>query len=80
MTEQQYQNIGLVLAVPVALGVFIWGWLYAISAFGLFVGVSLGWIPAAILALMIAAATVYLWGLVLILGTSAFLIFILLMS
>ena len=32
------------------IGVFIAGWIYSVGAFGFFLGVSLGWIPALIIA------------------------------
>lgn len=32
------------------IGVFIAGWIYSVGAFGFFLGVSLGWIPALIMA------------------------------
>lgn len=42
---------------------FVIGWIYAISAFGFFLGVGLGWLPALFIALIVDALAIALLSL-----------------
>jgi hypothetical protein len=53
----------------VGLVVFLAGWAYAISQFGFFLGVGLGWFPAMVIAWL--AMQVVSWGLIIIFGAAA---------
>ena len=53
-----YQGFSAIGAVSL---VFLGSWIYAISEWGWFLGIALGWIPAAILASMAGFVAYYLW-------------------
>jgi hypothetical protein len=47
-----YSLAGGLCAVPVVIGVFLYGWWYAIDSWGWLLGLAFGWIPAGIVAVM----------------------------
>jgi len=56
------------------LGTFFYGWWYAIAHWGWFLGLGLGWIPAAFISLIIGTLVTFLWG-VAVLGVFMIIIF-----
>lgn len=42
--------------------VFFVGWIYAIGAFGFFIGVGVGWIPALFLAMIVDTIFIMIFG------------------
>lgn len=53
----------------VFLIVFVGGWFYAVSQFGWFLGIGVGWIPAAGFAYVFTQ--LWSWGLILLLGAGS---------
>ena len=60
--DYNYWKIGSVLGVLVGGLTFLGCWLYAIQSWGWFLGIAFGWIPAAIIAVIVGLLTVGLWG------------------
>jgi hypothetical protein len=58
----KYIHIGLMLAQLTGAATFLAAWAYCVFAYGFLFGFGLGWLPALILALLVAGATVILWG------------------
>ena len=46
--------------------VFLIGWVYAIGAFGFFIGLGLGWIPALVIAWIVDLVVIAVFGLTLV--------------
>ena len=61
MNDAGYAAVGAVTGAIAALITLIGGWWYAIANFGWFLGLSLGWIPSAIFALVILVIVRFLW-------------------
>lgn len=59
--RRTYTDIGWVCAVPIGLAAFLAIWIYCAVNYGILLGFFLGWIPALILALVVAVAMIYLW-------------------
>ena len=71
-----YLKIGEMLGGVAAFVTFVGAWIYAITTAGFVLGVALGWIPAALLAVIVAVAVRFLWGPILfIIGLGGLLIF-----
>jgi len=64
--DSRYALIGSVGACIVFVITFVACWLYAISHFGLFLGIGLGWIPSGFIAVFAALFVRFLWPLLLI--------------
>ena len=64
MTRDDYFRYGTWAAMGAAGLTFIAAWIYCIATYGFLVGVSLGWIPAAICASIASAIFYYGWGLI----------------
>lgn len=64
MTRDDYFRYGTWAAMGAAGLTFIAAWIYCIATYGFLVGVSLGWIPAAICAGIASAIFYYGWGLI----------------
>jgi hypothetical protein len=58
----KYTEIGLMLSVFTGGATFLAAWAFCALIYGFLFGFGLGWLPAAILALLVAGATVLLWG------------------
>lgn len=61
-TRWDYLGIGRLAGGLAAILVFAASWLYCISEYGFLVGVTLGWIPASIAAVVIGWLIMLLWG------------------
>lgn len=61
--DRALEDIGDGLAVLAAIGAFLAAWAYCAVQYGLLLGFGFGWLPAAILAGIIAAFTRWLWPL-----------------
>lgn len=57
------EDIGTSLAWLTALGAFVTAWGYCTAQYGFLFGFGLGWLPAAILAVIVAILTRWLWPL-----------------
>lgn len=57
-------DIGAPLGVLSAIITFIASWIYCIAHYGFLLGVGLGWLPSAIVAVFVGFVVAYLWGLV----------------
>jgi hypothetical protein len=57
-----YAGIGFVFGVAAGVVTFIGAWAYCVMTYGFVLGLGLGWFPAAICAGIIGWATVFLWG------------------
>lgn len=66
-------DANVVVAVLSSVGVFLTCWVFAIDTFGSLIGVTFGWIPAAVLASAAAFVGYYLWWLVIPLAAIALL-------
>lgn len=60
-----YGAIGAVVGVAL----FVGGWWYAVSTYGLFLGIGLGWLPAAVIGLIGG----FLWPIAVLGGAAALL-------
>jgi len=58
-----YLDIGRILGWIAATIVFLAAYVYCISEYGLLWGFGFGWLPSAILAFLVYAAVMLLWGL-----------------
>jgi hypothetical protein len=58
-----YTDLGWVCAALTGPATFVAVWIYCAATYGFLIGFFLGWIPAVILALLVAVAMVYLWPL-----------------
>lgn len=63
-----YFKVGRVLGAISGVITFVGAWWYCAASYGFLIGFGLGWFPAAILAALVALATMILWGLVAALG------------
>jgi hypothetical protein len=61
--SRAYTDLGWVCAALAGPATFISAWVYCAVTYGLLLGFCLGWIPALILALLVALAMIYLWPL-----------------
>jgi hypothetical protein len=59
-----YTDLGWISAALTGPATLLAVWIYCVSTYGFFLGFLLGWIPALILALLAAVATIFLWPLV----------------
>jgi len=57
-----YTDLGWICAAFTGPAIFLTAWIYCAVTYGL-LGLILGWIPALIIALLIAVATIFLWPL-----------------
>ena len=64
MTTERYFGIGAILGLIVGVVTFIGSWWYCAANFGFLLGFGLGWLPAAIAAVIAGALTAVLWGVV----------------
>jgi hypothetical protein len=51
MTKNQYWGIGALFALPVFIGC----WIYCVAEYGFLVGVGIGWLPSAIVSVLVAS-------------------------
>jgi hypothetical protein len=58
-----YTDLGWVCAALTGPATFVAVWIYCAATYGFLIGFFLGWIPAVILALLVAVAMIYLWPL-----------------
>jgi hypothetical protein len=58
-----YTDLGWIFAALTGPATLLGVWIYCAVTYGFFLGVGLGWIPALILALLVAVATIFLWPL-----------------
>ena len=58
-----YKAVSAILGAIVGLITFLWCWGYAISQWGWFIGLGVGWFPASIIAILAGFATFGLWPL-----------------
>ena len=58
-----YTDLGWIFAALSGPATLIAVWIYCAVTYGLLLGLSLGWIPALMLALLVAVATIFLWPL-----------------
>lgn len=66
--DRALEDIGDGLAVLAAIGAFLAAWAYCAVQYGFLLGFGFGWLPATILAGIIAALTRWLWPLAAIAG------------
>ncbi|HEX8573091.1 MAG TPA: hypothetical protein VF759_10100 [Allosphingosinicella sp.] len=59
--EELYQRIGMAAAVLGALATFLGAWVYCAATYGFLFGFGLGWLPAAILAALVALVLRFAW-------------------
>jgi len=58
-----YTDLGWIFAALTGPATLLAVWIYCAVTYGFFLGFGLGWIPALILALLVAVATIFLWPL-----------------
>ena len=58
-----YTDLGWIFAALTGPATLLAVWIYCAVTYGFFLGFGLGWIPALILALLVAVGTIYLWPL-----------------
>jgi len=58
-----YTDLGWIFAALTGPATLLAVWIYCAVTYGFFLGIGLGWIPALILALLVAVATIFLWPL-----------------
>jgi len=58
-----YTDLGWIFAALAGPATLLAVWIYCAVTYGFLLGFGLGWIPALILALLAAVATIYLWPL-----------------
>jgi hypothetical protein len=58
-----YTDLGWIFAVLTGPATLLAVWIYCAVTYGFLLGFGLGWIPALILALLVALATIFLWPL-----------------
>jgi hypothetical protein len=58
-----YTDLGWIFAALTGPATLLAVWIYCVVTYGFFLGFGLGWIPATILALLVALATIFLWPL-----------------
>jgi hypothetical protein len=62
--RRTYTDLGWICAALTGPATFIAVWIYSAVNYGFLFGFCLGWIPALILAVLVAVAMIYLWPLV----------------
>lgn len=62
MQKRWYARVGYVIGGIVGLLLFVGLWIYCIATYGFLSGVGLGWLPAAIVAVIIGLLLRFLWG------------------
>jgi hypothetical protein len=58
-----YTDLGWIFAALTGPATLLAVWIYCAVSYGFVLGFGLGWIPALILALLVAVATIFLWPL-----------------
>ena len=61
--KRAYTDLGWLCAAVTGPATLLAVWIYCTVTYGFLLGFGLGWIPAIILALLVAVATIYLWPL-----------------
>jgi hypothetical protein len=61
--RRTYTDLGWICAALTGPATFLAVWIYCAITYGFLLGFGLGWIPALILALLVAVATIFLWPL-----------------
>jgi hypothetical protein len=61
--RRTYTDLGWIFAALTGPATLLAVWIYCAVTYGLFLGFLLGWIPALILSLLVAVATIFLWPL-----------------
>ena len=61
--RRTYTDLGWICAALTGPATFLAVWIYCAITYGFLLGFGLGWIPALILALLVAMATIFLWPL-----------------
>jgi hypothetical protein len=61
--RKKYTDLGWISAALTGPATLLAVWIYCAVTYGLFLGFLLGWIPAIILSLLVAVATIFLWPL-----------------
>jgi hypothetical protein len=61
--RRAYTNLGWIFAALTGPATLLAVWIYCAVTYGFLLGFFLGWIPALILALLVAVATIFLWPL-----------------
>jgi hypothetical protein len=61
--RRTYTDLGWICAALTGPATFLAVWIYCGVSYGFLLGFGLGWIPAVILALLVAVATIFLWPL-----------------
>ncbi|MFL6843880.1 MAG: hypothetical protein ACJ8ER_03250 [Allosphingosinicella sp.] len=64
--EEFYRHIGNVVAVLAGLATFVGAWIYCAVTYGFLFGFGLGWLPAAILAVIVGLGLRFAWPFLLI--------------
>lgn len=64
--ERTYFEVGTKLGLLAAIATFIIAWWWCAAEYGFLLGFGLGWLPSAILAVMVGFAARVLWPLILI--------------
>jgi hypothetical protein len=62
--RRTYTDLGWICAALTGPATFLAVWIYCAVTYGFLLGFGLAWIPALILALLVAAATIFLWPVV----------------
>jgi hypothetical protein len=61
--RRTYTDLGWICAALTGPATLLAVWIYCAATYGFLLGFGLGWIPALILALVVAVATIFLWPL-----------------
>jgi hypothetical protein len=61
--RRAYTDLGWIFAALAGPATLLAVWIYCAVTYGFFLGFGLGWIPALILASLVAVATIFLWPL-----------------
>ena len=60
--DNTYLKIGVASGFIVGGLTFFGCWLYAIQSWGWFLGIAFGWLPSAIIAVIVGVLSIFLWG------------------
>ena len=61
--RRAYTDLGWFCAALTGPATLLAVWIYCVVTYGFWLGFFLGWIPALVLALLVAVATIFLWPL-----------------
>lgn len=61
---EEYFTIGYFFGIPAGIVAFVALWAYAVSEWGLLIGLAFGWLPAFVGGFLVGTAATLLWPLI----------------